>query len=259
MKNSLKVITSLLLVIQCLPASAAGIKPVLDINCGQIVGGVDENGTYGLFKPDVSVRYYGSPLKITAYFYRTPATPKSETGKTIVTLTTNNSGSRQLKSKVDFERKVLEYSRPQTGYYKILFEAVDNQKRKGSFTCLYKDYFFSTPTQDSSNSGSSSRESNTRGFNKSNCTFNGKKLYGSVYITPYSSLADFSVHQTQYSTFAVVTVYETNYESLATRCGVWYFTEYSSMADFTIYLTPYSSLADFSIYYTNFESLAGIR
>ena len=245
------------------PSNAAGSKPVLNINCGQIVGGIDENGTYGLFKPDVTVRYYGSKLNITAYFYRTPKTKKSETGQTIVTLTSNNSNLRQISSKVDFERKILENSQPQTGYYKILFEAVDGLKRIGSFSCLYKDYYFSTPLQDSSNSGlgsgSSSGGINSRGFNKLNCTFDGQKLYGSVYFTTSSYSADFSVYVSSSSYSSDLQVYLTSSSYSANSCGLWHQTSSSYSADFIVYLTSSSYSSDFSINMTSSSYSAGTR
>ena len=145
MKKWLIFVSSTLILIAGVPANAAGSKPVFKINCGQIVGGLDENGTYGLFKPDVTVRYYGSPLKVTAFFYQKPSTPKSETGQNIIKFTNRNPSTKLLVSKVEIERKILEYSQPQTGYYKIVFEAIDTLNRKGSFTCLYKDYYFSFP------------------------------------------------------------------------------------------------------------------
>lgn len=258
------IILAFLLIILAQPINtsvAGGTKPILSINCGQIVGGIDENGTYGLFKPDVTVRYYGSKLNVTAYFYRTPKTKKSETGQTIVTLTSNNSNLRQISSKVDFERKILEYSQPQTGYYKILFEAVDGLKRKGSFSCLYKDYYFSTPIQGSSNRGSSSGSGvgglNSRGFNKANCTFNGKKLYGRVYFTKYSFDSDFKVYVSDYSFDSDLKVFLTDYSFDANSCGKWYPTKYSFDADFKVYFTSYSFDADFKIYETEYSFDAG--
>ena len=89
------------------------------------------------------------------------------------------------------------------------------------------------------------------------CYFKGQKMWGSIYITSYSSLADFRVYQTSYSSLADLRVYNTSYSSLASSCGIWYITSYASLADFTIYLTSYSSLADFSIYTTSYSSLAG--
>jgi hypothetical protein len=257
MKKLLLLTLSSCLLIIGLPATAAGTKPVLNINCGQIVGGIDENGTYGLFKPDVTVRYYGSPLKVTAFYYPTPNTPKSEAGQTIVTFTNKYPSTRFLVSKVDIERKILEYSQPQTGYYKILFEAVDTLKRKGSFSCLYKDYYFSTALQGTTSGGLGSGGFNSRGFNKSNCTFNGKKLYGSVYFTSSSVLADFKVYSTNSSILADLSVYFPSSSILASSCGNWYRTSSSILADFTVYLTSSSILADFTIYPTNSSILAG--
>ena len=89
------------------------------------------------------------------------------------------------------------------------------------------------------------------------CYFKGKKMWGSVYITPYSYLADFSVYQTSASYLADLKVYNTNYSYLASSCGIWYITPYSYLADFSVYLTPYSYLADFSIYSTSYSYLAG--
>jgi len=263
MKKLLALILSTILLISGLPANAAGFKPVLNINCGQIDGGIDENGTYGLFKPDVTVKYYGSPLKITAYFYRTPKTAKSETGKTIVTITGSNSSTRLQTSTVDFERKILEYSQPQTGYHKILFKAVDSLKRKGSFSCLYKDYYFSTPIQGSTNSGlgsgSSSGGSNSRGFNRSNCTFDGQRLYGSVYFTTSSYSADFSVYVASSSYASDLQVYLTSSSYSANSCGLWHKTSSSYLADFIVYLTSSSYSSDFSINLTNSSYSAGTR
>lgn len=254
------IVFSCLIIIIATPinnSSAAGSKPVLNINCGQIVGGIDENGTYGLFKPDVTVKYYGSPLKVTAFYYPTPTTSKSNAGKTIVTFTNKYPSTRFLVSKVDIERKILEYSQPQTGYYKIVFEAVDTLKRKGTFSCLYKDYYFSTPTQESAQSESSSGSYRSSGFNKSNCTFNGKKLYGRVYFTKYSFDSDFKVYVSDYSFDSDLKVFLTDYSFDANSCGKWYPTKYSFDADFKVYLTSYSFDSDFKIYETDYSFDAG--
>lgn len=124
------------------PANAVGKRPVLEVICGQIIGGLDQNGKYGLFSPDVTVKYYGRPLKVTAYFYDTQKTTRAESGKTITRITGRQSSTRYFVDKLDFDRKILTYSQPQTGYYKVVFEAIDTLKRKATFTCLYKDYYF---------------------------------------------------------------------------------------------------------------------
>ena len=89
------------------------------------------------------------------------------------------------------------------------------------------------------------------------CYFKGQRMWGSVYITSYSYLADFKVYQTSYSYLSDLKVYNTSYSYLASSCGIWYITPYSYLADFTIYLTPYSYLADFSIFTTSYSYLAG--
>ena len=89
------------------------------------------------------------------------------------------------------------------------------------------------------------------------CYFKGQRMWGSVYITPYSWAADFAVYQSSYSWSADLKVYNTSYSWAATSCGNWYITPYSWAADFTVYLTPYSWNADFSIYSTAYSWGAG--
>jgi hypothetical protein len=91
------------------------------------------------------------------------------------------------------------------------------------------------------------------------CRLDGVPLQGSVYISRFESMADFSVYQSQFESMADLKVYETRFESMASRCGVWYFTPYESMADFSIFFTRFESMADFSIYFTRYESMAGVR
>jgi hypothetical protein len=89
------------------------------------------------------------------------------------------------------------------------------------------------------------------------CYFKGQRMWGSVYIAPYSFGADFIVYQSSYSFGADLKVYNTPYSFAASSCGIWYITPYSFAADFTIYLTPYSFGADFSIYTTSYSFGAG--
>jgi hypothetical protein len=141
---------------------------------------------------------------------------------------------------------------PQTGYYKIVFEAIDSVKRKGTFSCIYKDYYFNTPLVDP-NTGFSNN-----GLNKSSCSFNRKKLYGSVYFTSNAAFADFSVYITNSSAFSDLNVYLTGSSIFASSCGLWYQTTNSAFADFTVYATSSSAFADFSIHLTSSSIFAGI-
>lgn len=240
-------------------AEAAGTSPKISVNCGQITGLYDEYGTYGLFKPDVTVKYYGSPLTVTSYFYETAATKKSDTGQQIITFTNKAPSSRYFVSKVDIQHQVLQFNQPQTGYLKFVIEAVDTLKRKTSFICQYRDYYYSSaivPNNAGVGGGTSSGIS-ARGFNRAACTFDGKKLYGSVYFTSSSAFADFSVYAASSSAFADLNVYFSSSSAFTSSCGEWYRTSSSAFADFTVYLTSSSAFADFTIYPTSSSAFAG--
>jgi hypothetical protein len=239
--------------------NAAGTSPKLSVNCGQITGLYDQNGTYGLFKPQVTVKYYGSPLTVTSYFYETPATKKSDTGQQIITFTNRAPSSRYFVSNVDIQHQVLSFNQPQTGYLKFVIEAVDTLKRKTSYICQYKDYYYSSAIvpNNSGGGGSTSSGISSRGFNRAACTFDGKKLYGSVYFASSSAFADFSVYAASSSVFADLNVYFSSSSAFTSSCGEWYRTSSSAFADFTVYLTSSSAFADFTIYPTSSSAFAG--
>jgi hypothetical protein len=258
MKRQFSLVLALLLGFLPTPvASAAGKSPILNVKCGQILGSYDQNGTYGLFKPDVTVKYYGSPLTVTSYFYRTANTAKSDTGQSIVTFTNKAPSTRYFFSKVDLQHKVLQFGQPQTGYLKFVLEAVDTQKRKATYTCIYKDYRYSTAVIPKSSGGGSSSGISSRGFNRAACTFDGRNLYGKVYFTKYSFESDFKVYVTDYSFESDLKVYLTDYSFEASSCGKWYPTKYSFESDFKVYLTDYSFESDFKIYETDYSFEAG--
>ena len=240
-------------------ADAAGVSPKLSVNCGQIIGSYDEYGTYGLFKPVVTVKYYGSPLTVTSYFYETSATKKSDTGQQIITFTSKAPSSRYFVSKVDIQHKVLQFGQSQTGYFKFVIEAVDKQKRKTSYICQYKDYFYSSAIvpNNAGGGGSTSSGISSRGFNRAACTFDGKKLYGSVYFASSSAFADFSVYAASSSAFADLNVFFSSSSAFTSSCGEWYRSSSSAFADFTVYLASSSAFADFTIYPTSSSAFAG--
>jgi hypothetical protein len=253
------VMVSISLFVSISPLQAAGTSPKLSVNCGQIIGQYDEYGTYGLFKPEVTVKYYGSPLTVTSYFYRTPATKKSETGQNIITFTNKAPSTRYFVSKVDIQHQVLSFNQPQTGYLKFVIEAVDTLKRKTSYICQYKDYYYSSAIvpNNSGGGGSASSGISSRGFNRAACTFDGKKLYGSVYFASSSAFADFSVYAASSSAFADLNVYFSSSSAFTSSCGEWYRTSSSAFADFTVYLASSSAFADFTIYPTSSSAFAG--
>jgi hypothetical protein len=260
MKRRIAAAITMALMLGFLPAEfadAAGKAPKLNVTCGQVTGLADLNGTYGLFKPDITVAYYGSPLTVTSYFYRTANTAKSDTGQSIVTFTNKAPSTRYFFSKVDLQHKVLQFGQPQTGYLKFVLEAVDTQKRKATYTCIYKDYRYSTAVIPKSSGGGSSSGISSRGFNRAACTFDGRNLYGKVYFTKYSFESDFKVYVTDYSFESDLKVYLTDYSFEASSCGKWYPTEYSFESDFKVYLTDYSFESDFKIYETDYSFESG--
>lgn len=212
------------------PVNAAGTKPKLSVTCGQITGEVDEYGTYGSFNPIVKVSYYGLPLKITAYYSEQPNTPLSETGQKITTVEGKSSSSKFYKSDLDFSYKFLQFGQKQTGYYKMHLVATDNMKRKSTFTCTYKDYFFTFPI------GASNPKSDLFSYNKS-CKLKGVDLYGKVQIVNYG--ADFRVQIVDYG--ADLNVKEVTYGAYS--CGEWQIVDYG--ADFKVQIVSYG--ADFKI------------
>jgi len=254
--NVISITFGLLLCLVQVPVNAAGSKPQLSVSCGQIIGEVDENGTYGSFNPTVKVSYYGLPLKITAYYSEQPNTPLSETGQKITTVEGKSSSANFYRSDLDFSYKFLQFGQKQTGYYKMYLVAIDNLKRKSTFTCTYKDYYFSTALSGSKSTNPNS-VANSRGFNRSSCTYNGKKLYGRVYFTKYSFESDFKVYVTDYSFESDLKVYLTDYSFEANSCGRWYPTSYSFESDFKVYLTNYSFESDFKVYETDYSFEAG--
>lgn len=226
-------------------AFAAQSSPKFNVGCYDSVStGYDSGGAFREYKPTISANFVGKSASIKVYL--------NGVQQSTLKFTRNSSSYNELarfNAPIKIYRNQISLGR---NSFKYLFS--DSKQNLAAWVCeidLYESSFGSAP---SSPSGFSKG-----GFDARNCTFNGKKLYGSVYVTPYSSFADISVYVTPYSSFADLNVYETSYQSFASSCGIWYQTKYSSFADFTIYLTPYESFADFSIYFTPYQSFAGVN
>jgi hypothetical protein len=239
-------------------AHSQGSKPVLNMDCGQLTGDYDENGSFALFNPTVTARYFGLPFKVTAYYSDQPNTSLKDSSKRIVTVEGRASASKFFKSDLDFSHKFLEFGKKQTGYYKVYFVAVDSLGRKSRYACLYRDYYFTFPSSGGFNSPKGGG-SFSRGFNRTNCSFDGKKLYGRIYFTRNSYDADIKAYVTSYSFDADLKVYLTEYSFDARSCGRWYPTEYSFDADLKVYLTSSSFDSDIKIYQTEYSFDAGAR
>jgi hypothetical protein len=228
-----KVITLTLSLLFCLiqnPVNAAGSRPKISVNCGQIEGATGDNGTYGSFNPIVNVSYYGLPLNITAYYSQQPNTPLSETGQKITTVEGKSSSSKFYKDSFDFSYKFLDYGQKQTGFYQMYIVVTDNLKRKSKYTCTYKNYYFTFPI------GSSNSKSDLFSYNKL-CKLKGIDLFGKVQVVDYG--ADFRVQIVDYG--ADLNVKEVSYGAYS--CGEWQIVDYG--ADFKVQLVSYG--ADFKV------------
>jgi hypothetical protein len=111
------------------------------------------------------------------------------------------------------------------------------------------------------------------GVGRDSCTFEGVRLYGSVYISaiPPGAVAgaDFSIYVSEIRPggigFADLSVFVTESPWKATSCGIWYFTDFPpgsvAGADFSVYISdiPPGAVAgaDFSIYFTDSSLYAG--
>jgi hypothetical protein len=89
------------------------------------------------------------------------------------------------------------------------------------------------------------------------CTYKGKRLWGSVYISNSPYLVDATVAFSSLSYLADLRVYSTSSSYLASSCGLWYLTTSPIGADLTVYVTSSTYLADFTVYEVSSSVLAG--
>ena len=222
------------------PANAASPKPKFNVGCfDQSYTGSEFGRRYIEYVPTLSANFYGKTASIQVFV--------------------NN----VLQSTIKYSRNTSSYYNPAffnasikfykddvvigKNSFKFIFQ--DSKKNKSIWTCettLYESSF------GLSNSGNGSSSSGLYG-----CSFNGIPLYGSVYFTSSSYLADFSVYLSSLSYLSDLDVYFTGTSYSANSCGLWYPTSSSYLADFTVYLTNSSYLADFSIYRTSSSYSAG--
>lgn len=128
-------------------------------------------------------------------------------------------------------------------------------KPKGSWSAatVYHRLTVTAPTPPPSGGGGSGGG----GGSPDRCYAKGIPLWGSVYFTSSSVLADLSVYFTSSSALADINVYFTSSSVLARSCGLWYQTSSSVLADFSVYVTSSSVLADVVAYRTSSSVLAG--
>jgi hypothetical protein len=221
-------------------ATSAAPKPQFNVGCfDQSSTGSDYGGRYIEYVPTISANFYGKKASIQVFVN-------------------------------DVQQSTIKYSRDTTSYSNLAFFNApvkfykdDVVLGKNSFKFIFQDskknrsiWTCNTTLYDSS-FGSSSSGIGSSSSGLSGCSFKGIPLYGSVYFTTSSYLADFSVYVSSSSYLSDLDVYITSSSYLANSCGIWYPTSSSYLADFTVYLATSSYLADFSIYRTSSSYLAG--
>ena len=90
-----------------------------------------------------------------------------------------------------------------------------------------------------------------------NCSFRGKNMWGSVYISDNRFSSDFVVYRTTNSFSADLKVFLTSSRFSTSSCGEWYLSNSPFNADFSIFLTDNQFSADFSIFFTSNRFGAG--
>jgi len=222
------------------PATSAAPKPIFNVGCfDQSSTGSDYGGRYIEYVPTLSANFYGKTASIQVFV--------NDVQESTIKFSRNTTSYTNLaffNAPVKFYKDDVVLGK---NSFKFIFQ--DSKKNKSIWTCnttLYDSSF------GSSSSGIGSSSSGLYG-----CSFKGKSLYGSVYFTSSSYLADFSVYVSSSSYLSDLDVYITSSSYLANSCGLWYPTSSSYLADFTVYLTSSSYLADFSIYQTSSSYLAG--
>jgi hypothetical protein len=90
-----------------------------------------------------------------------------------------------------------------------------------------------------------------------NCSFRGKNMWGSVYISDNRFSSDFVVYRSSNSFSADLKVFLTSSRFSTSSCGEWYLSSSPFNADFSIFLTDNQFSADFSIFFTTSRFGAG--
>lgn len=145
----LALLTSLVM-FACLPnAMAAGTRPKIEGQCGNLLKLQDDKGAFLYFSPIIKVTYFGAPLKMTAFYSTREGEPKSAQGKKIVTVEGKAPSTRKFSDFFDFSYEFLRYGQRSNGFFQMKLEVVDSLKRKSGLTCIFRgDYGFprATPT-----------------------------------------------------------------------------------------------------------------
>lgn len=129
------------------PAVAAGYKPKLEVNCGNLLKLQDNKGLFLYFNPYVKITYYGAPLTFNAYYSTKEGDPRSQQGQKLGKVSGKAPSTKKFSQVFDLSHEFLRYGQKSNGYFHMDLEVIDSLKRKSSFKCIFKgDYGFPKAT-----------------------------------------------------------------------------------------------------------------
>ena len=130
------------LVLSSTPSSqAAGTRPKLEVNCGNLLKLQDDDGLFLYFNPYVKITYYGAPLTFNAYYSTKEGEPRSQQGKKLGKVTDKAPSTKKFSGVFDLSHEFLRYGQKSNGYFHMDLEVIDSLKRKSSFKCEFRGDF----------------------------------------------------------------------------------------------------------------------
>ena len=117
---------------------AAGAKPKINGVCGNLLKLQDDKGSFLYLNTTIRVTYYGKPLKITAFYASKEGEPKSEQGKTTITVKGKASSSRKYSEYFNLSHEWLRYSQKSNGYFSMKMKVIDSLKRTAALKCIFE-------------------------------------------------------------------------------------------------------------------------
>lgn len=117
---------------------AAGSKPRIDGICGNLLKLQDDKGSFLYFNPTIKVTYYGKPLTIIAFYASKEGEPKSEQGKTTITVKGKAPSSRKYSEYFNLSHEWLRYSQKSNGYFSMNMKVIDSLKRTAALECIFE-------------------------------------------------------------------------------------------------------------------------
>jgi hypothetical protein len=104
------------LVLSSTPSSqAAGTRPKLEVNCGNLLKLQDDDGLFLYFNPYVKITYFGAPLTFNAYYSTKEGEPRSQQGKKLGKVTDKAPSSKKFSNVFDLSHEFLRYGQKSNG------------------------------------------------------------------------------------------------------------------------------------------------